>query len=50
MSDGDVAKTIEALLEERRTFEPPEDFVAEANVAAARRSYDYVREEMPAHA
>jgi acetyl-CoA synthetase len=31
MVDKDVAKTIEALLEERRTFEPPEDFAAQAN-------------------
>jgi acetyl-CoA synthetase len=27
----DVEQTIEALLEERRTFEPPEDFAAQAN-------------------
>ena len=31
MPDEDVAKTIEALLQERRTFEPPEDFTARAN-------------------
>lgn len=31
MADGEVEATIEALLQERRTFEPPEDFVAQAN-------------------
>ena len=31
MGDNDVERTIEALLSERRTFEPPEDFVAQAN-------------------
>jgi len=31
MADKDVEKTIEALLSERRTFEPPADFVAQAN-------------------
>jgi acetyl-CoA synthetase len=29
-SGGDVEKTIEALLDERRTFDPPEEFVANA--------------------
>ena len=33
MTDPDVAKTIEALLEERRTFEPLEGFAAQANVS-----------------
>ncbi|MFP5352923.1 MAG: acetate--CoA ligase [Actinomycetota bacterium] len=28
--DGDVTKTLEALLDERRTFDPPEDFVEQA--------------------
>ncbi len=32
MVEKEVAKTIEALLDERRTFEPPEDFAAQANV------------------
>jgi acetyl-CoA synthetase len=31
MADRDVEKTIEALLEERRTFAPPADFAAQAN-------------------
>ena len=31
MSDRDVDKTIEALLEERRTFAPPEAFTEAAN-------------------
>ncbi|CAN5509854.1 acetate--CoA ligase [soil metagenome] len=31
MVEKDVAKTIEALLQERRTFEPPEDFATQAN-------------------
>ena len=31
MADRDVEATIEALLEERRLFEPPEDFEAQAN-------------------
>jgi acetyl-CoA synthetase len=35
MTDRDVAKTIEALLEERRTFAPPEAFAATANLADA---------------
>jgi acetyl-CoA synthetase len=32
MVEKEVAKAIEALLEERRTFEPPEDFAEQANV------------------
>jgi acetyl-CoA synthetase len=32
MTDRDVERTIEALLEERRVFEPPEDFVQQANI------------------
>jgi acetyl-CoA synthetase len=32
MIDKEVEKTIEALLDERRRFDPPEDFVAQANV------------------
>ncbi|HEX2049475.1 MAG TPA: acetate--CoA ligase [Actinomycetota bacterium] len=32
MTDKDVERTIEALLEERRTFVPPEDFTRQANV------------------
>ena len=31
MTGNDVERDIEALLEERRTFEPPEDFVQQAN-------------------
>ena len=31
MAGGEVERTIEALLQERRTFEPPEDFAVEAN-------------------
>ena len=31
MAEADIERTIEALLQERRTFEPPEDFVAQAN-------------------
>ena len=31
MAGNDVERNIEALLEERRTFEPPEDFVEQAN-------------------
>jgi acetyl-CoA synthetase len=31
--EKDVEKTIEALLEERRTFKPPEDFAANANAS-----------------
>ena len=31
MAGNDVERNIEALLEERRTFEPPEDFVSQAN-------------------
>ena len=33
MVDEEVEKTIEALLEERRTFSPPPDFAREANVS-----------------
>ncbi|MBK5228677.1 MAG: hypothetical protein JJE05_09230, partial [Actinobacteria bacterium] len=32
MVERDIERTIEALLEERRTFQPPEDFTAQANV------------------
>ena len=32
MVERDVEKTIEALLEERRTFAPPEEFTKQANV------------------
>ncbi len=35
MSSGDVEQTIEALLSERRTFPPPAEFAAEANVSDA---------------
>jgi acetyl-CoA synthetase len=31
MVEKEVAKTIEALLQERRTFEPPDDFASQAN-------------------
>ncbi|MEA2451394.1 MAG: acetyl-CoA synthetase [Actinomycetota bacterium] len=31
MADNEVERTIDALLQERRTFEPPEDFIAQAN-------------------
>ncbi len=31
MVEKEVEKTIEALLEERRTFEPPTEFAARAN-------------------
>jgi len=31
VAGNDVERNIEALLEERRTFEPPEDFVSQAN-------------------
>ncbi len=33
MAERDVERTIEALLEERRTFEPPPEFVAQANLS-----------------
>ncbi len=32
MAESDVERTIEALLQERRTFEPPPEFVAKANL------------------
>ena len=32
MVERDIERTIEALLEQRRTFQPPEDFTAQANV------------------
>jgi acetyl-CoA synthetase len=32
VADKEVEKTIEALLQERRTFEPPEDFAEQANL------------------
>ena len=33
MLEKDVEKTIEALLQERRTFDPPDDFAGQANAA-----------------